>query len=229
MNQVTSIATFDQSLTGSGQGQVGVRDVNINFTQDAVSRPVNEKLPAIDSNSQDLPDNIAATFGHDLNADAGLSEYTFQLSNNDRFAEVGFYNDAVLLQGPHANAGLYYSTVDLSPIGNDWNDLIDRDATSTQDLDVLNGPGLEQGIFLRPNPANVLPPFSTASAAAGGSTSRNFQCPNCTKAFSRRSDCNRHLLSHNPNATRYSCSSPTCNRQFLRKDKLIDHQRRMRH
>jgi len=54
-------------------------------------------------------------------------------------------------------------------------------------------------------------------------------CTHCGEAFTRRSDRDRHARKYDPNATQFSCSAQHCTRSFSRKDKLLDHRRRMRH
>jgi hypothetical protein len=78
-----------------------------------------------------------------------------------------------------------------------------------------------------PSPNIVTP--AAASAASPVCSVRRYTCPRCIKTFSRRSDRDRHALSHDPNAPRYTCPAHHCARVFPRKDKLADHRRRLRH
>ncbi|TGO09508.1 hypothetical protein BTUL_0163g00180 [Botrytis tulipae] len=47
----------------------------------------------------------------------------------------------------------------------------------------------------------------------------------CSKTFRRQSDCNRHMKKHE--APEYSCPEPGCGREFYRRDKVMDHARRV--
>ncbi|KAF7954399.1 hypothetical protein EAE96_005522 [Botrytis aclada] len=49
----------------------------------------------------------------------------------------------------------------------------------------------------------------------------------CGKTFGRQSDRNRHMKKHG--AAEYSCPAPRCGRQFYRRDKVMDHARRVHH
>ncbi|KAF7898414.1 hypothetical protein EAF00_004860 [Botryotinia globosa] len=49
----------------------------------------------------------------------------------------------------------------------------------------------------------------------------------CGKTFGRQSDCNRHMKKHE--APDYSCPEPGCGRELYRRDKVMDHARRIHH
>ncbi|TGO39775.1 hypothetical protein BHYA_0048g00400 [Botrytis hyacinthi] len=49
----------------------------------------------------------------------------------------------------------------------------------------------------------------------------------CGETFGRQSDCNRHMKKHE--APEYSCPEPGCGREFYRRDKVMDHARRIHH
>ncbi|KAK0729471.1 hypothetical protein B0H67DRAFT_558890 [Lasiosphaeris hirsuta] len=57
--------------------------------------------------------------------------------------------------------------------------------------------------------------------------------PGCTRSYKRRADLDRHMRKHDANAPRYPCPSPDCSRKggngFVRKDKLMEHRRRLGH
>lgn len=90
--------------------------------------------------------------------------------------------------------------------------------------------------------SNITPTFPYISqpesdpavvAPAVSRTETRHRCQSCMRTFRRSSDRDHHSLSHNPNAPRYACSFPGCNRVgrrgFLRRDKLTQHQAHMRH
>lgn len=49
----------------------------------------------------------------------------------------------------------------------------------------------------------------------------------CTRSFSRPSDRNRHLKSHYPEERIFVCPERPCAMRFYRRDKLLDHSRRV--
>lgn len=49
----------------------------------------------------------------------------------------------------------------------------------------------------------------------------------CTRSFSRPSDRNRHLKSHYPEERIFACPERPCTMRFYRRDKLLDHSRRV--
>lgn len=57
----------------------------------------------------------------------------------------------------------------------------------------------------------------------------NKTCPTCNRTFTRPSDLARHSLIHQPHVRKYECWAPGCKyngeQGFVRKDKLVDHQR----
>jgi hypothetical protein len=93
----------------------------------------------------------------------------------------------------------------------------------------------EDELNITPTPPSISQPGSdpTVVAPAVSQTETRHRCQSCMKTFRRSSDRDRHALSHNPNAPRYSCSFQGCSRVgrrgFLRRDKLTQHQARMRH
>lgn len=115
----------------------------------------------------------------------------------------------------------------------------DFEAAALEDITLPNyGPSVTQGLDF--NSTQVVSagspgvPVRMESRERGsGPIRRNFHCPHCMKSYSRRSDRDRHALSHNPNALRYSCPAVGCNRigmdGFLRKDKLAQHRSHMGH
>jgi hypothetical protein len=235
---VTSTDTCNPSLIGLSQ--YGPNNVDINFIKDPGPNLVNPEGPA--STSQGLPSAGAATFIQNLdgaNADAWQIDDSLKSPNKDRSSHAGLSHDAVPLQAPDPIASLYHSTGCFAPADNhwdnkDWNDddfnnFFDFGASNTQDLDVMNGPTVDQRTNLAGNSSNAPPLAAPVSATAAGVARGSFQCSHCAKTFLHRKDLNRHSLSHDPNATRHYCPSPTCNRYFVRKGKLTAHRRSKGH
>ncbi|KAH8600219.1 hypothetical protein B0O99DRAFT_737670 [Bisporella sp. PMI_857] len=90
--------------------------------------------------------------------------------------------------------------------------------------------------------SNILPTLPTISqpkfdltvvAPVASGTDTRHRCQHCGRTFSRSSDRDRHALKHDPNAPRYACFFPGCDkvgkRGFLRRDNLTQHQAHMRH
>jgi hypothetical protein len=237
-DRIASAATCNPSFIGLGQ--CGLNNVDINFTKDPGPHLANAEESA--RTSQGLPSAGAATFVQNLdgaNAGAWQIDDSVKSPNEDRSAQAGLDHDTVPQQAPNPNASLYHSAGCFAPTdnywdNNDWNDddfnnFFDFGASNTQDLDIINSPTVDQRTNLAGNSSNVPPSSAPVSATATGPTRGSFQCSHCAKTFLHRKDLNRHALSHDPNATRHYCPSSTCNRYFLRKDKLTAHRRSKRH
>lgn len=104
-------------------------------------------------------------------------------------------------------------------------------STNLQGLENVGSPALNQGQDMNVLPAstNELPATTPAPLTTASRHNLRHRCPSCSMDFSRRSDRNRHALSHDPHARRFPCPDPRCSSEFPRKDKLLDHRRRMRH
>ena len=92
--------------------------------------------------------------------------------------------------------------------------------------------------------SSVQPEMQTGSSSAQGHDTASptevvnppiqlsrFYCHQCTKSYSRRGDLERHAKSHAQTPELYDCPMPRCQHTgwngFLRKDKLVQHLRRM--
>lgn len=113
-----------------------------------------------------------------------------------------------------------------------WDNSLNRDPWFANDFNDFNDfgrPVIEQDVSPEPSSAGVIASSGLAATNIAGPTNRNFPCPNCNKSFARRGDLSRHARLHDSRATRYSCPTQGCPREFLRKDKLADHRNRWGH
>jgi hypothetical protein len=104
-----------------------------------------------------------------------------------------------------------------------WNDLFDWNAFNNH-----IGSGLQGNNDSSSSNTGFSAPAAPVAALVTA-PNRLHICTNCGEAFTRRSDRDRHARKHDPNATQFPCSAQHCTRSFPRKDKLLDHRRRMRH
>lgn len=177
--------------------------------------------------NDNLMDQTSQTsFGHALPMTGVLGSESF-LVDQDTLSEDYLQLDALL--GNNCDSG--------------FQDVFDFNAASLpQGSDVDDGVATAAGMAAENEPTinPTLPSIPKAMSdpdvgtlVANSVQSRRHHCPSCMRTFRRRSDRNRHTLVHNPNAPRYGCSFPGCdrvgNRGFLRKDKLTQHQDYRRH
>lgn len=109
-----------------------------------------------------------------------------------------------------------------------WDSMLDFSShANAQDVEV-SALALEQGANT-PLTATVPSAASLASGTGTEQSSIRYPCSGCMTTFSRKADRDRHARSHNPNSFRFSRPLPHCSREFPRKDKLMEHRRRLRH
>jgi hypothetical protein len=221
-----------------GYGPHGVTDLNHIFGQIAEQSPTSGSLLAIGNVPQALLTTNAALISNISTTNVGMSEQIFQSPNLDQSTQGWFYNnDNPIWQDIHAGV----STSIAIPAGTsaDWNNFTDFDvdaASSMQSFEVgmsTANSSLHQQASVQPSTSSMSSPNIVTPAAASAAfpvrSAQRYTCPHCMKTFSRRSDRDRHALSHDPNAPRYTCPAHHCARVFPRKDKLADHRRRLRH
>jgi hypothetical protein len=221
-----------------GYGQDGVDDLNPIFDQIAEQSPTNGVLLAIGNVPQALSTTNEAPFPNVSTTNVGMNENIFQSPNLDQPTQDWFYtNENPISQDFHAEV---YSSMAI-PAGTraDWNNYSDFDVdapSSMQSFEVgmsTTNSSLQQQSSIQPETSSMSPPRivtpATASAPSPVPSACRYTCPRCIKTFSRRSDRDRHALSHDPNAPRYTCPAHHCARVFPRKDKLADHRRRLGH
>lgn len=151
-------------------------------------------------------------------------------------------SEAMLNQGTQAADHLQTDAFLDNNIKNDLQDLFDFNAASLPlafDVPGMTTSVAESATENRSNLPPTLPSISqpafdlTVVVPTVSGTQARHRCQSCMKTFRRASDRDRHALSHNPNALRYACPFPGCNRVgrngFLRRDKLTQHQSHMRH
>jgi hypothetical protein len=152
-------------------------------------------------------------------------------------------NTAGSLLDGYFGHGLGNSVFGQAHIDESLQDLFDFDSASSQKSVVGNSttsPTVVERPTSRYNDHNtpLLHPVTTIShptnaTTVSGPAQPNYRCSHCNKSYARPSDRDRHARRHNPNARRYPCQFPGCNRvgfnAFLRKDKLKDHRARMGH
>jgi hypothetical protein len=135
--------------------------------------------------------------------------------------------------------GQEFDSANASQANNDeiGENLFNFNATSMPlDFDIsnrLNPFVVEQGNVADPNISATPSRGPSRSATVAAQMHPAYQCSNCGKSYARRGDRDRHTRTHNPNARRYSCPHPGCNRVglngFLRKDKFMEHRTRNNH
>jgi hypothetical protein len=235
LGDVSGSTHFEKTF---GYGPHGVADLNHIFDQIAEQSPTNGSLLAIANVPQALLTANPALIPNISTTNVGMSEQIFPSPNLDQSTQGWFYNnDNPIWQDIHAGV----STSMAIPAGTsaDWDNFTDLDvnaASSMQSFEVnmsTANSSLEQQASVQPSTAslsfpNIVTP-AAASAASSVHSARRYTCSRCIKTFSRRSDRDRHALSHDPNAPRYTCPAHHCARVFPRKDKLADHRRRLRH
>jgi hypothetical protein len=219
--------------------QDGVDDLNPIFDQIAELSPTNRGLLAIGNVPQALSTTNEAPFSNVSTTNVGMNENIFQSPNLDQPTQDWLYNnDSPISQDFHAR--VYTSMAIPAGTSADWDNFTDLDvdgASSMQGFEVgmsTTNPSLQQQTSVPPSGSsmsspNIARPAAAATAAAPVRSAQRYACPRCMKTFSRRSDRDRHALSHDPNAPRYTCPAHHCARVFPRKDKLADHRRRLRH
>lgn len=164
----------------------------------------------------------------DVDNQVRMNEYTFQTPHGSH-AVQGRCNRDVAPSTEDAVAGA--SSSDSANIDIFFNDFVDFGPAASEQgyAGFRMTAALEQQINVQPTSPDVPRSASSAPVTPGGGTNPRYTCPGCIETFSRRGDRDRHARSHDPNACRFPCPAPHCSREFKRKDKLLDHQRRLRH
>jgi hypothetical protein len=231
-NREPPLALFDHTIDAANSNQSAALepfcvDDSRSADQTAVVSAPNHG-PADCNAAYGLTDIGAMPLQADVDNQVIMNEYTFQ-TPHDSHALQGRCNRDVAPSTEDAVAGA--SSSNSANIDIFFDDFVNFDpAASEQGHEGFRmTAALEQDIDVQPTVPDVSRSASSALVTPADGNNPRYRCPGCTKSFSRRGDRDRHARSHDSNARRFPCPAPHCSREFTRKDKLLDHQRRLRH